>query len=111
MRTGNTAEGIARLREYVQTQPADAQGHLYLGDALKQSGETNAAYPEIATALLLDPTLPDQYAKSGTEDADAGKGGYILEEASTGRAAPMPRLGSVWVLNVFLVPKLTSLFT
>jgi Flp pilus assembly protein TadD len=52
---GRIANAIPLLRTYVAAHPDDADGHNWLGYALRKSGDAKAALPHYDRALRLDP--------------------------------------------------------
>jgi tetratricopeptide (TPR) repeat protein len=53
--TGEVAAGIDQLNLYVKAAPEDAEGHYYLGVALRLKGSTDEAQAQFAEALRLQP--------------------------------------------------------
>ena len=58
MEQGKIDEAIARYREFVKTDPADAEGHDKLGVALMQSGQFSEAVQSLERATELEPDNP-----------------------------------------------------
>jgi tetratricopeptide (TPR) repeat protein len=54
--TGDTTSGIEKLSSYVKVAPDDAEGHYYLGVALRVKGSSAEAHLEFLEALRLQPT-------------------------------------------------------
>lgn len=52
---GRYAAAIPLLRRYTAAQPDDADGHNWLGYALRKSGDAKSALPHYDRALTLDP--------------------------------------------------------
>jgi tetratricopeptide (TPR) repeat protein len=92
--TGDTASGIEQLSSYVKIAPDDAEGHYYLGVALRLKGSFSDAHTEFLEALRLQPNNP-QYevaahpgAAASTADTAGGPrpedDGSISETGSSG---------------------------
>jgi Flp pilus assembly protein TadD len=56
--TGDTAAGIEQLSSYVKLAPADAEGHYYLGVALRLKGRSAEAQTQFLEATRLQPNNP-----------------------------------------------------
>jgi Flp pilus assembly protein TadD len=56
--TGETATGIERLSSYVKLAPDDAEGHYYLGVALRLRGSSEEAHGQFLEAVRLQPNNP-----------------------------------------------------
>ncbi|MGA2641604.1 MAG: tetratricopeptide repeat protein [Spirochaetia bacterium] len=52
---GRTQEGIRTLQELVERYPSHAQGHAYLGNALREVGYFDGAFQHHTRAMELDP--------------------------------------------------------
>ncbi len=78
--TGDVSEGISQLRLAVKDAPDDAEGHYYLGAALRSDGRLAEAHAQFAEeALRLQPENPvfeaaahSGAATPGTTDAHSG---------------------------------------
>jgi len=53
--TKHAAEAIRELSLYVNTDPADAEGHYYLGSALRAAGREDEANAQFRLAPALKP--------------------------------------------------------
>ncbi|MGB8493430.1 MAG: tetratricopeptide repeat protein [Candidatus Acidiferrum sp.] len=56
--TGDTTSGIEKLSSYVRVAPDDAEGHYYLGVALRVKGSSAEAHAQFLEALHLQPNNP-----------------------------------------------------
>jgi Flp pilus assembly protein TadD len=92
--TGDVAEGIRQLRLAVKDAPDDAEGHYYLGAALRSDGRLAEAHAQFAEALRLRPENPvfeaaaHPEATPDTTDAHSGpkpEDGSISENVYTNR--------------------------
>ncbi|HKV62416.1 MAG TPA: tetratricopeptide repeat protein [Candidatus Acidoferrum sp.] len=68
METGDTAAGTEQLSSYVKRAPDDAEGHYYLGVALRVKGSLDGAHAQFLEALRLQPNNP-QYEAAVHPDA------------------------------------------
>jgi hypothetical protein len=84
--TGDTASGIEQLSSYVRIAPDDAEGHYYLGVALRLKGSSSDAHAEFLEALRLQPNNP-QYEVAAHPGA--------APSAAGATAGPKPEDGSV----------------
>ena len=92
--TGEAASGIEQLSSYVKIAPDDAEGHYYLGVALRLKSSSSDAHAEFLEALRLQPNNP-QYevaahpgAAASTADTAGGpkpEDGSISENIYTNR--------------------------
>jgi tetratricopeptide (TPR) repeat protein len=92
--TGDTASGIEQLSSYVKIAPDDAEGHYYLGVALRLKSSSSDAHAEFLEALRLQPNNP-QYevaahpgAAASTADTAGGpkpEDGSVSENIYTNR--------------------------
>lgn len=56
--TGDTSAGIEQLSSYVKLAPTDAEGHYYLGVALRLKGSSEEAHGQFLEATRLQPSNP-----------------------------------------------------
>jgi Flp pilus assembly protein TadD len=61
--TGEVDGGFSHLSLYVRSVPQDAEGHYYLGAALRMTGRLEEARSQFAEAPLLEPNNP-QYQEA-----------------------------------------------
>jgi tetratricopeptide (TPR) repeat protein len=57
METGQVDEALSRYREFVRTDPNEAEGHSKLAVALMQKGQYDEAVAELERAVQLDPHI------------------------------------------------------
>ena len=69
--TGEIDGGISQLSLYLKNTPDDAEGHYYLGVALRSRSRTEEARSQFAEAFRLQPNNP-QYEAAAHPDADRG---------------------------------------
>ena len=70
--TGDTAAGIEELSSYVKLAPGDAEGHYYLGVALRLKGGSAEAHEQFLEATRLQPNNP-QYEVAAHPDKTVSK--------------------------------------
>jgi Flp pilus assembly protein TadD len=64
IRSGNSQQGLAALMKAAEL-PSLAEAHDMLGIVLKQTGELDAALPELKQAIRLDPSTPGPFNTLG----------------------------------------------
>ncbi len=90
--TGEIDKGISQLNWYVKNMPDDAEGHYYLGAALRSRDLSQEAHSQFAEAFRLQPNIP-QYEAAAHPD---------ITQNATGAGSPaIPESGSSISENVY----------
>lgn len=86
IQAGDFAAAKGTLEQAVQTNPEDAQAHFYLGVALDNLGEPQAAIEHYEEAVSLDSNLVEARANLSGALYDGGDAAKALEVADAGLA-------------------------
>ena len=83
LETGKTAGGIEQLMAYLRMAPDDAEGHYYLGVALRVNGNNADAHAQFAEAVHLQPKNPQYQAAANPDEFSAADSTAALNPEET----------------------------
>jgi tetratricopeptide (TPR) repeat protein len=82
--TGEIERGTSELTSYVKNSPEDAEGHYYLGVALRLRSHLEEAHSQFAEASRLQPNNPQYEAAAHPEATGSAKGAASDSESEDG---------------------------